>query len=131
MAYSDHRPLSPHLQIYKPQITSVLSILHRISGAALAFGMALPVAWLWSAAYHAECYEKISAFAGSRLGVILLIGWTLAFYFHLGNGIRHLFWDAGYGYENKTVTATGVLAVLFALGMTAATWACIFERIAP
>jgi succinate dehydrogenase / fumarate reductase, cytochrome b subunit len=91
----DNRPLSPHLSIYRPQISSVLSIMHRITGLALFVGTALITFWLWSAAYAPAFYSTFHAGLNSPFGQICLLGWTLAFYYHLGNGIRHLFWDMG------------------------------------
>ena len=119
MAAGD-RPLSPHLQVYNPQLTSVLSIMHRITGVALAVGTLLLVYWLAAAAGGPESYAAAQGFIGSFIGRLLLFGWTVALFYHLANGIRHLFWDAGYGYELPAVyrggwlvvAATGVLTVL-------------------
>lgn len=116
------RPTSPHLSIYKPQITSVMSILHRITGVALYAGTLLLVAWLVSAAYSVPIFKLIHEFMAGWIGKALLIGWTLAFYYHLCNGIRHLFWDMGKGFELKAVTRSGVLVLLAAAGLTGLTW---------
>jgi succinate dehydrogenase / fumarate reductase cytochrome b subunit len=116
------RPLSPHLQIYRPEITSVLSILHRFTGVALSVGTVLLVWWLWSAAAGPDAFAAASGFLGSVVGQILLFGWTFALFYHLANGIRHLGWDAGWGYELPTVRATGWLAVAGAAGLTLLTW---------
>ena len=113
-----NRPISPHLQVYKPQLTSVLSILHRITGVALAIGTILRVYWLIAAASGPEAFAGAEALIGSWLGRILLFGWTFALYFHLTNGIRHLFWDAGFGFELKTVYASGWTAVALAVALT-------------
>ena len=113
-----NRPISPHLQVYRPQLTSVLSILHRITGVALAVGTILLVYWLIAAASGPEAFASAEAFFGSWLGRILLFGWTFALYFHLTNGIRHLFWDAGFGFELKTVYASGWTAVALAVALT-------------
>ena len=113
-----NRPISPHLQVYKPQLTSVLSILHRITGVALAVGTILLVYWLIAAAAGPEAYATAQALIGSWLGRILLFGWTFALYFHLTNGIRHLFWDAGFGFELKTVYASGWTVVALAAVLT-------------
>ena len=113
-----NRPISPHLQVYKPQLTSVLSILHRITGVALAVGTILLVYWLIAAASGPEAFASAEALIGSWLGRILLFGWTFALYFHLTNGIRHLFWDAGFGFELKTVYASGWTAVALAVALT-------------
>jgi len=113
-----NRPISPHLQVYRPQLTSVLSILHRITGVALAVGTILLVYWLIAAASGPEAFAGAEALIGSWLGRILLFGWTFALYFHLTNGIRHLFWDAGFGFELKTVYASGWTVVALAAVLT-------------
>ncbi len=87
---TDNRPLSPHLQVYRPQLTSVLSILHRITGVALAIGTLLLVWWLIAAAAGPGAYDAAQGFIGSILGRLLLLGWTFALFYHLANGIRHL-----------------------------------------
>jgi succinate dehydrogenase / fumarate reductase cytochrome b subunit len=107
------RPLSPHLQVYKLQITSVLSILHRITGVALAVGSLLMVWWLVAAATSPEAFYSVRDFTVSWFGRLLMFGWTVALLFHLCNGVRHLAWDAGYGFEQGQYKATG-LAVLAA-----------------
>ena len=122
------RPLSPHLGIYKPQLTSVLSITHRLTGIALYAGTALLVAWLWAAAYNGQCYDGISSFLSSIIGKIFLIGWTFAFYFHFANGIRHLFWDMGKGFSLPAAYRSGWMVVLFTLFATAATWFLILGK---
>jgi succinate dehydrogenase / fumarate reductase cytochrome b subunit len=116
------RPLSPHLQVYRPQITSVLSILHRFTGIALYLGTVIWVWWLLAAAIGDDAYDSAAWFIGSWIGQIIMLGWTWSIFYHLGNGIRHLAWDAGWGFELKTVSATGWLVVVFAFGMTLAAW---------
>ncbi len=116
------RPLSPHLQVYKPQITSVLSISHRISGVALAVGTFLLVSWLLAAAQGPAAFAGAQAFMGSFLGRLMLFGWTFALFFHLANGIRHLAWDLGYGYDLQSVTQSGRLTVGAAIGLTLLAW---------
>ena len=113
-----NRPISPHLQVYRPQLTSVLSILHRITGVALAIGTILLVYWLIAAASGPVAFASAEALIGSWIGRILLFGWTFALYFHLTNGIRHLFWDAGFGFELKTVYASGWTVVALAAVLT-------------
>jgi succinate dehydrogenase / fumarate reductase cytochrome b subunit len=122
------RPLSPHLQIYRPQITSMLSILHRITGAALCVGTVLLVSWLWSAAYSPHCFAVIHTFMLSVIGKLLLFGWTFAFYYHFCNGIRHLFWDIGKGFEIETAARTGWLVIIASLGFTIVTWMIIIAQ---
>lgn len=117
------RPLSPHLQVYRPQLTSILSITHRATGVALAVGTLLLVWWLIGVASGPEQYGLVQSVIGSWVGRLLLLGWTFALFFHLANGIRHLFWDAGYGFELKTTYASGWAAVVIALALTILTWA--------
>lgn len=116
------RPLSPHLQIYKPQITSVLSILHRFTGVALAVGTLALAWWLMAAAAGPDAFASAQAAAGSWIGRLFLFGWTVALFYHLANGIRHLFWDAGKGYELPTVYASGWTVVAAAVVLTVACW---------
>jgi succinate dehydrogenase / fumarate reductase cytochrome b subunit len=116
------RPLSPHLQVYKPQITSTLSIFHRISGVALSAGTLLLVWWLTAAAGSDAAYASVSGFIRSPFGMLILFGWTAALWYHLLSGLRHLAWDAGYGFELPTVHASGI-AVLVGTGvLTLLTW---------
>jgi succinate dehydrogenase / fumarate reductase cytochrome b subunit len=115
------RPLSPHLQVYRPQITSVLSILHRISGVTLTLGTLLLTWWLVSAAYGPEAYSTCQAFLGSWLGQLVLWVFTLAVFYHLGNGVRHLLWDFGWGFEMAQVRQSGLAVVAFAVVATLVT----------
>jgi len=117
-----NRPLSPHLQIYRPQITSVLSICHRLSGIGLGAGTLLLAYWLIAAAAGPGPFDLAQGLIGSWLGSILLIGWTFGLCYHLCNGIRHLFWDAGYGYEIKTVYRSGWLVVITSVLFTGGIW---------
>jgi succinate dehydrogenase / fumarate reductase cytochrome b subunit len=120
------RPLSPHLQVYRPQWSSIVSIFHRITGVALVVGTTLLVAWLWSAAYQPHCFNAIHHFFSGIFGKILLIGWSWAFYFHFCNGIRHLVWDMGKGFElyvaRRSAWAVGIGSLFF----TVMTWYTIF-----
>jgi len=119
---TQNRPLSPHLQIYRWQISSVLSILHRITGIALAVGSLLLVYWIIAAAVGPEAFAQAQALIGSVIGRLLLLGWTFALFFHLANGIRHLFWDMGLGFELKTMSITGWAVVILALLLTLIAW---------
>lgn len=110
------RPLSPHLQIYKPQLTSMLSISHRLTGLALGLGTLFLVWWLIAAATGDAAFATAQAFFGSWLGLLLLFGWTYSFFFHLCNGVRHLMWDTGHGLDLHTAYTTG-WAVLAASGV--------------
>jgi succinate dehydrogenase / fumarate reductase cytochrome b subunit len=116
------RPLSPHLQIYRPQITSVLSISHRATGLALSLGTLLLVWWLVALARGPEAFASVQSFVGSWLGRLLLLGWTFSLFFHLANGIRHLCWDAGYGFEIKTAETSGWVVVAAAAVLTVIVW---------
>lgn len=116
------RPLSPHLQVYKPQITSVMSILHRFTGIVLFFGTLFIALWLWSAAYANGLFDCLHAMLNSLPGTVAMIGWTFAFFYHLFNGVRHLFWDMGRGFALDEVTLTGITAISFTLIATIAIW---------
>ncbi|MCH8270708.1 MAG: succinate dehydrogenase, cytochrome b556 subunit [Planctomycetes bacterium] len=116
------RPLSPHLQVYRPQLTSVLSIVHRLTGVALAFGTLLLVYWLVAVASGAAAYDTAQGLIGSVLGRLLLFGWSLALFYHLCNGIRHLFWDAGFLLELPAVTRSGWAVVVATLALTLISW---------
>jgi succinate dehydrogenase / fumarate reductase cytochrome b subunit len=112
------RPLSPHLQVYRWQMGNTLSILHRLTGIALALGLVALTYWLISLASGEESYEEAMRLFSSPLGLLFLLGWTFSFLYHLLNGIRHLFWDAGYGFERTSRHASGWFAVLGALVLT-------------
>jgi succinate dehydrogenase / fumarate reductase cytochrome b subunit len=116
------RPLSPHLQVYKPQLTSILSIVHRLTGVALAFGTLVLVWWLVAAATGGEAFSTAQAIIGSWFGRLLLFGWSFALFYHLCNGIRHLFWDMGRGFELGTVTTSGCAVVISSLVLTMVAW---------
>lgn len=116
------RPLSPHLQVYRPQITSVLSILHRATGVALTAGAALVVWWLFAAASGPEAFAVADGFLSGWLGGLVLLGSLYALSYHLLNGVRHLFWDAGYGFELSNVTLGGWLVVLGSFALTGLVW---------
>ena len=117
------RPLSPHLQVYRPQLTSVLSITHRATGVALAAGTLLLVWWLVAAASGPQQFATVQAVMGSWFGKLSLLGWTVSLFFHLANGIRHLFWDAGLGFELRTTYASGWAVVAATLLLTVLAWA--------
>ena len=118
-----NRPLSPHLQVYKPQITSVLSILHRLTGIGLAAGAVVLVYWLTAAAYGPDAFEYAQGLLATWFGRLLLLGWTWALFYHLCNGIRHMYWDAGRGLELRQVRITGWFVVVASLGFTLISWA--------
>jgi succinate dehydrogenase cytochrome b subunit len=116
------RPLSPHLQIYRWQLTSVLSILHRLTGVALAVGTLLLVYWIIATAAGPAAFATAQEFIGSIVGRLLLFGWTLALFYHLANGIRHLLWDAGKGFELRTAYASGWAVVIGAVALSLLAW---------
>jgi len=118
----NNRPLSPHLQIYRPQLTSVLSITHRATGVALSLGTMVLLYWLQAVARGPETYAAAQEFLGCWLVQLVLAGWTWAFFYHLSNGIRHLFWDAGKGFELHQVYASGYTVLAAATTLTALTW---------
>jgi succinate dehydrogenase / fumarate reductase cytochrome b subunit len=117
-----NRPLSPHLQIYRPQISSVLSILHRMTGVGMALGAVLVVWWLLAAATGPEYFAIVDGLLTSWVGLLVLLGVTWALAYHLLNGIRHLFWDMGYGYELETVDKTGWAVVIGSAVLTVLLW---------
>ncbi len=116
------RPLSPHLQVYRPQITSILSIIHRLTGVALAAGALLLTYWLAAGVYGPDAFARAQDFMASIPGQFLLLGWTFSLFFHLCNGVRHLFWDAGRGYELPTVRASGIIVMIASVIMTLLSW---------
>lgn len=122
MSSSKH-PTSPHLQIYRLPLTALLSITHRITGVVLALGSIVLVWILAAAANSAAYYQAMIPHLQSWYGQLFLLGFIFSLYLHFCNGLRHLFWDAGYGFELKTVDLTAKLAIVLALILTVATWA--------
>ena len=116
------RPLSPHLQVYRWQITMVLSIIHRATGVALAVGALVLAYWINAAAYGPDAFNNAQAILGHWFGRLLVFGWTLALFYHLCNGIRHLFWDAGKGFEMEQVRMSGWLVLAATLVLTLLSW---------
>ncbi|MFQ5972691.1 MAG: succinate dehydrogenase, cytochrome b556 subunit [Alphaproteobacteria bacterium] len=117
------RPLSPHLQIYRWQWTMVLSGLHRITGVALTVGTLLLVWWLAAAAAGPEAYALAQGFIGSVIGRLLLFGWTVALFYHLLNGVRHLAWDTGWGFDLRTGYRSGLVVIVLTVVLTVVSWA--------
>lgn len=117
-----NRPLSPHLTIYKPQITSMMSISHRITGALLSAGLVVFIGWIWCVAYCPIWAEKISEYLQTPVAKGLIIAWLFFLYYHFINGIRHLFWDAGQGLELPAVHRSGVITILGSIFITWFTW---------
>lgn len=116
------RPQSPNIQIYRPQLTSVLSIANRISGVALSFAAVGLVVWLIAAAAGPHSYAAAQDVLDSIIGRIVLVAMTFALFFHLCAGIRHLAWDAGYGFELGAIYASGWAVVVASVLLTAAAW---------
>ncbi len=115
-------PLSPHLSIYKWQITMVLSIAHRASGIFLSIGLLLLSCWLMSIAAGPEVYAGFSQYLDTWYGILLLLLFCFSLYFHLCNGIRHLFWDAGLGFEIRTFYNSGYAVIIASIVLTVVTW---------
>jgi len=111
------RPLSPHLSIYKPQITSVMSIMHRITGIFLLLGLFLDVAFIFALVCGEESFNSMVAFINSFFGKLIMTGFIFSLYYHLCNGIRHMFWDMGKGINIPCVKKSGIL--VFAISITA------------
>lgn len=127
MIITHKRPLSPHLQIYKPQLTSVMSILHRLTGVVLSLGTLMLVYWLMAAAEGPEAYFKAQERLSSWWGLLLLFGWSLALFYHTCNGIRYLFLNAGLGMDIKTVYVTGKLVWIMTFILTVLAWLLAFS----
>lgn len=116
------RPLSPHLQVYKWQLSSLLSITHRLTSVINTAGISIICFWIISLYLGENCYKYFSIFISSLIGKFVLVGFTWSFCYHLLNGIRHLFWDLGYGYELKTANLSGTLVLLSSFLVTLALW---------
>jgi succinate dehydrogenase / fumarate reductase cytochrome b subunit len=116
------RPLSPHLQVYRLPLAALTSIFHRITGIGLSLGMLLLVWWVASAAYGPDAYAAATGLIGSPIGYLLILGFSVALFFHLCNGIRHLFWDAGMNFEIAETKRTNVIVILATLALTAGSW---------
>lgn len=120
------RPLSPHLQIYKPSITMVTSILHRITGAALFFGTLLLVVFLVALAMGKASFGTVQAVYGSIFGKLVLFGYTWALFMHMCGGIRHFIWDTAAGLERATRFKLAWTTLIGSLVLTALAWAAYF-----
>ena len=117
------RPLSPHLQVYRLPLPALTSISHRATGVLLAAGSLVLVYWLAAVAGGPDAFAEAQARLGSLPGRALLLLLTFSLFYHLGNGIRHLFWDAGVGFELRTAHASGVAVIVAAVVLTLAAWA--------
>jgi len=119
------RPLSPHLQVYRPLINMVMSILHRLTGAALYLGTVL-VAWVLAAAASGpEYYAFVTGLLGSWPGKIVLFGYTWALFHHMAGGVRHFIWDTGHGYDLETIDMLSWGTAAVSVLLTLALWAYI------
>ncbi|HET9714759.1 MAG TPA: succinate dehydrogenase, cytochrome b556 subunit [Pseudolabrys sp.] len=116
------RPLSPHLQIYKPMLTMMMSIAHRITGAALYFGMLLLAWWLVAAASGPNAYASVEWFMGSLLGQLILFGYTWALLHHMLGGVRHLIWDTLHGFEPAEREMLAVTTLVGSIALTLILW---------
>lgn len=116
------RPLSPHLQVYRWEITMFLSILHRATGVALAVGALVFTLWLLATLKGGYSFTLFYTFAKTPVGVLVAFGWLFALSFHFLNGIRHLVWDAGVGFEKKSAKLSGWLVLILAFVMTVLVW---------
>ncbi|MDI9348399.1 MAG: succinate dehydrogenase, cytochrome b556 subunit [Candidatus Symbiobacter sp.] len=126
---NSNRPLSPHLQIYRWQLTSVMSILHRLAGIALSVGTVFLTFIVVALASGPESYALVQRIAANIFVQFGLFGWTLALYYHLCNGVRHLFWDAGYGFSLTSTYRSGYLVVGASLVLSILTWLVAFRVI--
>jgi succinate dehydrogenase / fumarate reductase cytochrome b subunit len=121
MARAD-RPLSPHLQIFRWYFTMALSIAHRVTGVGLALGLVLLTWWLLALASGPEAFATVQGVMASWFGALVLFIYTLVLFFHMGNGIRHLVWDFGYGFDVEVARLSGAAVLVFAGAMTLIVW---------
>jgi succinate dehydrogenase / fumarate reductase cytochrome b subunit len=121
------RPLSPHLSIYRWPVTMVSSILHRATGIAMAVGFVLFAVWLADAAAGPDAYAAFTEAMGSTFGEILMVGWSWAFFYHLANGIRHLVWDTGHGFEKEQANASAWFVIIASVVLTGLFWLLVIS----
>ena len=122
MAQNDNRPLSPHLQVWRFHITMFVSIMHRVTGCGLNLGALLAAGWALALAGGPVTYNNFLGWFDNPLGMLVLLGLTVCMYFHLGNGIRHLFWDMGEGFQLRTAEFTAWALIGFTVVATVFTW---------
>ena len=120
------RPLSPHLQVYRPQMTSVMSILHRAAGVVLTTGTLIMAAWLVSLALGKEAYDVVVMVIGHPLGQFVLFGYSVALIYHALNGVRHLGWDLGFGLTIPQVYKNGQIVLFLTVVMTMGLWSAVW-----
>jgi succinate dehydrogenase / fumarate reductase cytochrome b subunit len=116
------RPLSPHLQVYRLPLAAWLSISHRITGVGLTLGTLLMAWWVTAAAYGEEAYVTFTSFLSAWYGMLILLGFSLALFFHLCNGIRHLFWDAGKNFSIAETKLTNAIVIAGTIILTVVAW---------
>lgn len=121
-SWTDKRPMSPHMQVWKWHVTMLGSILHRATGMANYVGAILVVAWLFAATLGQDSYDQFAAIVGSIPGQVILFGFTVSVAYHLLNGIRHLVWDIGHGFQPKFASFTGSLVILLSIVAAVAIW---------
>ena len=129
MIMAKQRPLSPHLMIYKPQLTTIMSIMHRMTGGALAMGSLLVVWWMVALASGAEYYAFVQTIIGHWMGQLVIFGFSVAVFYHLSNGIRHLLWDFGYNLSIEGVHRSGYIVLVMTLVLTALTWVSVWASV--
>ena len=122
------RPLSPHLQVYRPLINMVMSIVHRMTGAALYFGTILLAGWLTAAAAGPEAFNWANSAFNSSLGRIVLFGYTWVLMHHMLGGLRHFVWDTGHGYDNATVDRLSWGTLIGSVSLTAIIWLYVLTK---
>ena len=120
------RPLSPHLQVYRPQMTSVMSILHRAAGVVLTTGTLIMAAWLVSLALGKEVYDVVVMVIGHPLGQFVLFGYSVALIYHALNGVRHLGWDLGFGLTIPQVYKNGQIVLFLTVVLTIGLWSAVW-----
>ena len=120
------RPLSPHLQVYRPQMTSVMSILHRAAGVVLTTGTLIMAAWLVSLALGKEAYDAVVMLISHPLGQFVLFGYSVALIYHALNGVRHLGWDLGFGLTIPQVYKNGQIVLFLTVVLTMGLWSAVW-----
>lgn len=118
--------MSPHLQVWRWHVTMLTSILHRVTGVGLYGGALIVAAWAISLASGPESYDGFMTLLGSPLGKLVMLGMSASVFYHLGNGVRHLVWDAGHGLDLPSANASGYVVFGFTIAATLATWAIAF-----
>lgn len=125
------RPLSPHLQIYRWAVSNTLSIIHRMTGMALSAAALVLVGWLLALAAGQAPYAAYGWILSGPIGQLLMIAWTFCFFFHLCNGIRHLAWDADYGFDKALARRTGMVVVVISAILSILFWVIVLTQVRP